>query len=141
MLKIFREAKTMTQPALIDIELTDDERRLIYHGLNEYGGPIRGQSVMLRALGLSDRREFDELIDRLRGAIWRKQPLSGLDWARAVFLTEVSWASDMVGAGLDFATNLPDDEAAPLLRSIQWKLNRSGIGGNLLVPKNPDGCD
>jgi hypothetical protein len=94
---------------------------------------------MTRALGLSDLRTFDNLVSRLRGAISRKEPLSKLDWARAVFLTEVSWASNLIGAGFDFKTNFHDDEAAPLLRSIQWKLNRHGVGGSLLFPEHADG--
>jgi hypothetical protein len=129
----------MTATELIDIELTDDERLFLSHGLNEYGGPIRNQPVMVRALGLPDRASFEALVDRLMKAIWRKESLSKLDWARAVFLTEVSWASDLVGSGLDFATNFRDETAAPLLRSIQWKLNRLGIGGSLLVPEHADG--
>jgi hypothetical protein len=33
----------VTASELVDIELTDDERLLLSHGLNEYGGPIRNQ--------------------------------------------------------------------------------------------------
>jgi hypothetical protein len=128
---------TVTEP--IDIDLTDDERMLLAQGLNEYGGPIRNQLVMVRAVGLPDSASFDALVDRLHTAVSRKEPLSKLDWARAVFLTEVSWASDLVGSGLDFATNFRDEAAAALLRSIQWKLNRLGIGGSLLIPEHADG--
>ena len=73
----------MTMTELIDIDLTDDERRLLFHGLNEYGGSIHYKPVMTRALGLPDRASFDALLDRLRNAIWQKEPLSRLDWARA----------------------------------------------------------
>jgi hypothetical protein len=129
----------MTATELIDIELTDDERDLLSHGLNEYGGSIHYKPVMTRALGLPDRASFDTLLHRLRRAIWRKEPLSKLDWARAVFLTEVSWASNLVGSGLDFRSNFHDDEAAPLIRSIQWKIGRHGVGGSLLIPEHADG--
>jgi hypothetical protein len=129
----------MTMTELIDIELTDDERDLLSHGLNEYGGSIQYKPVMTRALGLPDRDSFDALLDRLRRAIWRKEPLSKLDWARAVFLTEVSWASNLVGSGLDFRSNFHDDEAAPLIRSIQSKIGDYGIGGSLLIPEHVDG--
>jgi hypothetical protein len=130
---------------LVDIDLTDDERQLLYHALNEYGGPIRGQAVMMRALDVSSRPAFDGLVDRLRRAIWHQQCLVGLDWARAVFLAEVSWASDVVGAGLDFATTAPDAHAAPLFRSIQRKLSASGVRAALLIEQdptdgNPDSC-
>jgi hypothetical protein len=129
----------MTMTELIDIDLTDDERLLLCHGLNEYGGSIHYKPVMTRALGLPDRTSFDALLDRLRKAMWRKEPLSKLDWARAVFLTEVSWASNLVGSGLDFATNFRDETAAPLLRSIQWKIGDYGVGGSLLLAEHSGG--
>lgn len=129
----------MTMTELIAIDLTDDERMLLSQGLNEYGGPIRNQLVMVRALGLPDRASFDTLVDRLHTAISRMEPLSKLDWARAVFLTEVSWASNLVGSGLDFATSVRDENAAPLMRSIQRKIGRYGVGGSLLIPEQADG--
>jgi hypothetical protein len=114
----------MTTTELINIDLTDDERDPLFHGLNEYGGSIHYKPILTRALGLPDRASFDALLDRLRRAIARKEPLSKLDWARAVFLTEVSWASNLVGSGLDFRSNFHDDEAAPLMRSIQRKIGQ-----------------
>jgi hypothetical protein len=129
----------MKDTELIDIELTEDEWLLLSYGLHEYGGPIRGQAVMARALGLSNLETFDHLVARLEAAIFHKQPLSKLDWARTVFLTEVSWASNLVGSGLDFRSNFHDEEAAPLLRSIQWKIHRQGIGGSLLASQDANG--
>jgi len=41
----------------------------------------------------------------------------------ALLHTEISWGSALLGAGLDFATNLTDDRAAPLMRSIQRKVS------------------
>jgi hypothetical protein len=49
--------------------------------------------------------------------------LSDLDWARALLLTEICWASSVIGAGIDFGTNIRDEAAAPLLRSIQCKVS------------------
>lgn len=129
----------MTATELVDIDLTNDERMLLCQGLNEYGGPIRNQVVMVRALGLPDQASFDTVVDRLLTAISREEPLSKLDWARAVFLTEVSWVSNLAGSGLDFATSVRDENAAPLMRSIQWKIGRYGVGGSLLVPEHADG--
>jgi hypothetical protein len=60
--------------------------------------------------------------------------LSDLDWARMHFLTEVSWASDLVGAGVEFRYNgIPDEEAVKLLRSIQRKIS-SRYHADLLFP-------
>lgn len=129
----------MTATELVDIDLTDDERTLLCQGLNEYGGPIRNQVVMVRALGLPDQTAFDNVVDRILTAISRKEPLSRLDWARAVFLTEVSWVSNLVGSGLDFATSVRDENAAPLMRAIQRKIGLYGVGGSLLIPEHADG--
>ncbi|ORV54934.1 hypothetical protein AWC05_13705 [Mycobacterium florentinum] len=90
----------MTATELVDIELTDDEHDLLGHGLNEYGGPIRNQAVMARALGLPDEKSLDGSIHRLATALGRKEPMSRLDWARVVFLRGLAtwlapaWISD-----------------------------------------------
>ena len=41
-----------------------------------------------------------------------------------LYLTEQAWASTLVGSGLDIGlvSDIPDDEAIKILRSIQWKL-------------------
>jgi hypothetical protein len=51
--------------------------------------------------------------------------LSDLDWARVLFLTEITWASNLVGSGLDFAivTRFSDTEAVGLLRALQRKIS------------------
>jgi hypothetical protein len=83
---------------------------------------------------VSDWAEFDALADRLAGAITQHEPLSDLDWARALFLTEISRASDIVGAGVEFALiSYSDEEAVKLLRSIQRKISNS-YRANLLFP-------
>jgi hypothetical protein len=114
----------MTDSELVAIDLTDDERMLMVLGLNEYfGAAQQGWPLLVPLLGLSTTDEFPTLLHQLMGAIEDKKPLSDLDWARALFLTEISWASDLVGAGIDFATNVRDEKAAPLLRSIQRKVS------------------
>ncbi|GFG64664.1 hypothetical protein MKUB_21540 [Mycobacterium kubicae] len=107
----------------VAIDLTDDERLLIVHGLNEYRGSAKRAMPLLTPLvGLSNTEEFRGFLSRLIDGVKRKEPLSDLDWAQAVFLTEIGWASDVVGSGIDFATNIRDEKAAPLLRSIQRKV-------------------
>ncbi len=70
-----------------------------------------------------DVDEFDELTGRLSYAIG-SEALTDLDWARVLYLVESSWASDLVGAGLDFATvtGFSDTEAVGLLRGLQRKI-------------------
>jgi hypothetical protein len=113
----------MTAAELVAIDLTEDEQSLMIHGLNEYRGPVRSQSLIAPLVGASTVDEFYDLVRRLLDAVHDKQPLSDLDWARALFLTEICWASDVLGAGIDFVSNFQDEQAAPLLRSIQRKVS------------------
>ncbi|MGO9506950.1 MAG: hypothetical protein ACLPXZ_06240 [Mycobacterium sp.] len=115
----------MTDSELVAIDLTDEERQLMLQGLNEYGGPVqRGVPLLLAPLlGLSTIDEFWTLTERLMEGIEAKESLSDLDWARALFLTEICWASNVIGAGVDFATSFRDEAAAPLVRSIQRKVS------------------
>lgn len=109
---------------LIAIDLTDDERMLMILGLNEYfGAAQQGWQLLIPLVGLSTTDEFRALLHQLMEAIENKKSLSELDWARALLLTEISWASQVLGAGIDFATNVRDEKAAPLLRSIQRKVS------------------
>ncbi|WP_373202522.1 hypothetical protein [Mycobacterium marinum] len=80
-------------------------------------------------LGLSTWEEYGELTLRLQRAVRGDEPLTNLDWARVLFLTEITWASGLVGAGLDFAivTGFSDSEAIGLLRGLQ---RRRKIGGH-----------
>jgi hypothetical protein len=126
--KLAEESSVLTPMAeseLVAMDLTDEERSLMFHGLNEYGGPVqRGVPMLLAPLfGLSTIDEFWTLTERLIDGIRAKEPLSDLDWARALFLTEICWASSVIGAGLDFGTNIRDENAAPLMRSIQRKVS------------------
>jgi hypothetical protein len=75
-------------------------------------------------LGLSSWEEVNELTGRLADAITGGESLSELDWARVLFLAECSWASSVIGAGLDFAivTGFSDTEAVSLLRGLQRKV-------------------
>jgi hypothetical protein len=112
----------MTTSDLADVDLTDDERRLLLAGLMEYGGPAAGAGVLAPLVGAKNTDAFFQLTDRLGAAIKNGQPLSGLDWARALMLTEICWASDILGAASEFGTNLSDERALPALRSLQRKL-------------------
>jgi hypothetical protein len=111
----------MTTDDPVDVDLTDDERRLLLAGLMEYGGPGAGARVLAPLVGTKNTDAFFQLTDRLSAAIKNGQPLSGLDWARAVLLTEICWASDILGAASEFGANLPDERALPALRSLQRK--------------------
>jgi hypothetical protein len=112
----------MTTGELAHVELTDVERRLLLAGLMEYGGPAAGAGALAPLVGTESVEAFFQLTDRLTAAIKHGEPLSDLDWARALVLTEICWASDILGAASDFGTNMSDEVALPALRSLQRKL-------------------
>ena len=124
----------MIEPKLIAIDLADDEREFMLIVLGEFGGPASYTPFPLKILGVSTSGEFDELLIRLRRAIWDREPMSALDWARALLLTETCWASNLIGSGLDYGTG-GDEKALPLLRSIQRKLVRYPLR-SALFPDN-----
>lgn len=104
------------------VDLTDIERRLLLAGLTEFGGPAAGAPALAPLVGAVSTDAFYQLTERLRVAIKNQAPLSDLDWARALVLTEICWASDILGAASEFGTNMPDSVALPALRSLQRKL-------------------
>jgi hypothetical protein len=111
-------------PELVAVELTKDERDFIQHALYQWQFSATSRPFPFQALGLSTWDEFDELTGRLSHAIVGGEVLTDLDWARVLYLVESSWASDLVGAGLDFATvtGFSDTEAVALLRGLQRKI-------------------
>ncbi len=120
---------------LLHFDLTDRERTFICDALFEWRGAAGWAPLPIDALGLNSWDDFDALTDRLHDSILRKDPLTDLDWTRALFIAEITWASALIGAGLDFetVTGFSDAEAVRVLRSIQRKVATSGRA-NLLFP-------
>lgn len=58
-----------------------------------------------------------------------------MEWTRILLLAEISFASDLLGAGVEFDIVTPwrDPEALPVLRSIQRALVRT-VDASLLFP-------
>jgi hypothetical protein len=117
------------------VDLTDAERSFMYFALTHWGGPASYKPLPIDALfGIADWTQFDALTGRLAQTIKEEQPLSERDWAIALFLSEVSFASDLVGAGTEFALiSHSDEDGIRLLRSIQRKIS-SGYRAELLFP-------
>jgi hypothetical protein len=113
----------MSDDVSVAIDLTDDERRFMATALAEWGGPAQGQTVLLGIFGLSSAYDLIDMACALGQSIKRAERLSDLDWARALLLTEISWGSDLLGAGLDANTRSYDEVAVRLLRSVQYKVS------------------
>ncbi|WP_071288328.1 hypothetical protein [Mycolicibacterium llatzerense] len=113
----------MTSP-LVAVELTGDERDFIDQILEQWALSAASKPFPFQALGLSTWDEFGELTVRLGRAVVAGEALTELDWARVLFLAEVTWVSSLIGTGLDSAimTRFPDVEAIQVLRGLQRKI-------------------
>jgi hypothetical protein len=116
---------------LLSPELTDAERRFLRWGVIEWGGPARCTEEMAVAMGFPSVQDLFDSTDRLIGAIESGAPLAAVDWLRVLLATEIVFASNTIGSGLDWSitSGFSDDESLALLRSVQSTL--AGIG-NLL---------
>jgi hypothetical protein len=113
----------MTEAELVAIELNDEERELLVLALNEYAGTAQHTYKLLSPVfGQSSKHEWYQLTTRLKEAIRNKEPLSDLDWARAMFLTDISFGSTLVGSGLRFG-RAADEYWFEILRSLQGKVS------------------
>jgi hypothetical protein len=113
----------VTEAELVAINLTNEERELIVLALNEYGGTAQHTYRLLcPVLGQSNLDEWAHLVNRLKEAVRNKKPLSDLDWARTMFLTDICFGSTLVGSGLRFG-RAADEYWFEILRSLQEKVS------------------
>lgn len=112
---------------VVSIDLTGDERDFVYWALTHWGtGLATYKPLPMTILGIADADRFRALTERLATAVRAGEPLTDLDWARALFLTELSFGSDLAGAGVEFCyVSHSDQDGIKLLRSIQRKISSS----------------
>ena len=109
----------------VRIELTDREWFLLDRGLAEWGGPARCTDGLASAMGFED---LNDLLhgegQRIRRTLTDQRSLSRRDWARALLATEIVFASNVMGSGLDWSvtTGFSDEETVGLLRTLQRKV-------------------
>ena len=116
----------MSSPTeLVAIELTDDERDFVEQTLKQWSLSAASTPFPFQVLGLSTWDEFGGLTYRLERAAVDGAALTDLDWARLLFLTEITFASDLIGAGVEHTlmTRFSDAEALSLLRGLQRKIS------------------
>jgi hypothetical protein len=108
----------------VSIDLADHERTMMVLGLNEYFGLAQqGPELLSPVVGQSTADGFLTYQMHLLEAIKMAEPLTDLDWARALFLTEASFGSELVGAGFEWDIGQSgDDTNIPALRSLQRKI-------------------
>jgi hypothetical protein len=117
---------------LIAVDLTEQEQRVLRRGTWEWGGPAYATDALAVAVGCNDLHDFDQFLRRMRAALEGGEPMSQLDWTRLVFATEIVFASEVVGSGLDWSTTsgMSDEESIVVLRGLQRKLRKSGALSN-----------
>lgn len=108
-------------PVFIDLDRV--ERRLMVLALNEYSGLAKqGSQLLPPAVGKHDADSFGTYYIRLLETIEMAGPLTDLDWARALFLTEASFGSELVGTGWEWEIGQSGDTDMTALRSLQDKI-------------------
>lgn len=91
--------------------------------LNEYGGLAkRGSELLPPAVGTSNAEDWIACYTRLRDIINIEGPLIDLDWARALFLVEASFGSQLVGTGWEWEIGQSSENHVLVLRSLQDKI-------------------
>jgi hypothetical protein len=100
------------------------ERRLLSEGLQQWGGPAKPTDQLAVAIGFAGVADFDAGRERIAAEIELGGPLTTLDATRALAATEIVFASDIFGAGVEWSivTGLTDEETLRTLRSLQRKL-------------------
>jgi|SRR5918999_227224 hypothetical protein len=110
----------------VAVELTHDERAILARGLIEWGGPATATDEIAHLLGFNSVADLYETGHAIADALRAGESLSALDWRRALFATELVFASDIVGSGVEWpiTTGFTDDETIRALRAVQRKLGR-----------------
>lgn len=116
----------MSDATPVTVDLTDDERAVLRCGLLEWWGPARPTDALAAAMGFQDREQLSTHVGRLMAALDAGEALTTEDWQRVLVATEVVFASDVFGSGLDWpiTTGFTDVETVAHLRAVQRKLPR-----------------
>ena len=110
---------------VLDVSLTDDEKYVLTAALLEWGGSARRPTLeLVNVMGFETVSIFDTERKRLADAIDRGEPMTRFNWRRALVATEICFASNVLGSGLDWSIvrRLSDEQTIGILRSLQRKL-------------------
>jgi len=90
------------------------------------------------AMGFAGRDDMFDQISTLIAAVDDGVDLPALDWTRVLVMTEFVFASNVFGSGLDWSitTGLSDVESMDLLRNLQAKFGRAGVGRTAFAPSS-----
>ena len=113
-----------TETSFVSIDLSDDERGVLLDGLREWGGPARCTDEMALAMGFGTVEELRASSARLSDQLSKGVAITRSDWHRMLLATEIVFASDVVGSGVDWETTTgrTDEDTIRVLRSLQRKI-------------------
>jgi hypothetical protein len=105
------------------VNLTDDERNTLRHGLTSWPGGGGHSDEIARLIGFKDAKDLSQNAWPLADRLGRREPLTQQEWTRAIKALEFGFASED-GAGYEWSTitGLRDEETLRALRSLQKKL-------------------
>ena len=118
-------ASTVEDPhELVAVDLREDERLVLNRGLVEWGGSAHCTEAMAVAMGFKGVADLFSEVDRIVELLDARAPLTRRDWTRTLLATEIVFASDVLGAGIEWTTTagLDDFETLRTLRSLQRTL-------------------
>ena len=111
---------------LVAVELTEMERRMLFIGLFDWGGPAYCEDSLAQALGFRDVQDLYDEGRPLAEAIGRGEPQSRRNWTRALASLEVMFGSSVLGSGEWSAVHgYDEDELYFALQPLRRKLPTS----------------
>lgn len=113
----------------VAVSLEPAEREMLMWGLGDWGGPAACTDTLAVAMGFDSCADLRVQTERLLPLLRSESPLTPSDWTRTLLATEIVWASDVVGAGMDASATFghSDVDALRILRSLQGKLVAAGV--------------
>jgi hypothetical protein len=109
----------------VAVDLDQDERYMLIHGLRDWGGPAYGSDALAVAMGFQSMDQIHGEAAHILDAINRNLPLSVRDWTRALVATEFAFMSTVLGTGCDQWTTInggTEEHWFRILRRLQRNL-------------------
>ena len=106
--------------------ITDDMQSMLLNGVRTWNGPGYRPHIIAGLLGCSGPDEFFALCGSLEAKLEMRGHLASLEWAQALLMTEVAFASRVGGQGSQWhaVTGVTDLDALVILRELQRLLSR-----------------
>lgn len=106
---------------LVNYDLTQLERDVLWHGLLHWGGPVSCTEELAVAMGFVSVSDLQAEGDRIRASLIAHEPMKHIDWARAMNSVEIIFISDSLGAASDWdaVTGISDADTFKTIRDLQ----------------------